>query len=255
MHCPVPMNIFIASGEKQTLLVLSSSAPYWDKASTTTADVVLVNWIPPIPCSCEQLQTVSCCCFWSFSLLLHETGMMLARSPAAQPALTSSPRKRGTGDPFAPSQGQLCYSNAGQRWEVGTLLWVPPLKKCLSSALWELNSSKWKLRIWMCEQHLPEKAFDSSWVSQQEEFSSLELLPSSDQGTFNFCSAVQFLPPHSIFPLTALWLPRGLKPLWWWGIQIFSCLWLKIPQRALFSLLFWEQMSLSRAQQLWRKCD
>jgi len=46
-----------------------------------------------------------CCCFWSFPLLLHETGMMLARSAAAQPALTSSPRERGTGDPFVPSRG------------------------------------------------------------------------------------------------------------------------------------------------------
>lgn len=98
------MELFIDSGEKQTLLVLSSSALYWDKASTTTADVVLVSWIPPIPCSYEQLQAVSCCCFWSFPLLLHETGM-LASSAAAQPALTSSPGKKGTGDPSVLSRG------------------------------------------------------------------------------------------------------------------------------------------------------
>lgn len=86
----------------------------------------------------------------------------------------------------------------------------------------------------MCEQHLPGKAIDSPWVSQQEEFSGLELIPSSDQGTLHFCSsAVQFLPPHSVFPLTALWLPRGLKPLWWWGIQrfLFVCLFVALKKK------------------------
>lgn len=97
------MDLFIASGEKQTLLLLSSSALYWDKTSTATADGVSVSWIPPVPWSREQLQAVSCCCF--FPLLLHETGMTLARSAGAQPALPSSFRKRGTGDPFAPSRG------------------------------------------------------------------------------------------------------------------------------------------------------
>lgn len=117
-----------------------------------------------------------------------------------------------------------------QCWEADTSLWVPQLRELLPSALWELNSSKWKRRIWICEQCLPGKAFDLPWVSQQEEFSGLELLPSSDHGTLNFCSAVLFLSLYSLFPLTVLWLPRGLKPLWWWGIQRFSCLWLRVPE-------------------------
>lgn len=222
----------------------SLTAIYWDKTSTTTADVVLVICILPIPCSCEQLQAVSCCCFLSFPQQLHETGMMLARSAADQPVLTGSLQRWGAGDPFAPSrcaeQGTAVCSNVMQCWEAETSLWVPQLRELLPSALWELSYfSKWKLRIWMCEQRLPGKAFDLPWVSQQEVFSSLELLPDSDHGTLNFCSAEQILSPRSLFPLTVLWLPRGLKPLWWGGIQRFCCLWLRVPLRALFSFFFW----------------
>lgn len=140
------MDLFIASGEKQTLLLLSSSALYWDKTSTATADGVSVSWIPPVPWSREQLQAVSCCCF--FPLLLHETGMRLARSAGAQPALPVlsqlCPAALENGELVIPlhpaevlSKGQLCYCNAVQRWEVGTSLRVPPLRKRLSSALWE----------------------------------------------------------------------------------------------------------------------
>lgn len=239
-HCPIPCG----SLHSQWRGINSFTAIHWDKTSTITVDVVLVSCIPPIPCSCEQPQAVGCCCFWSFPQQLHETGMMLVRTAADQPALTGSLRKWGAGDPFAPSRGAeqetAVYSNTVQCWEADTSQWVPQLRELLPSALRELNSfSKWKLRIWMCEQRLPGKAFDLPWVSQQEEFSSLEVLPGSDHGTLNFCSAEQFLPPHSLFPLTVLWLPRGLKPLWWGGIQRFSCLWLRVPPRASFSLLFW----------------
>lgn len=183
------------------------------------------------------------CCFWSFPQLLHETGMMLVRSAADQHALTSCFQKWGAGGPFAASrgaeQGTAVCSNVVQCWEADTSLWVPQLRELLPSALRELNSSKWKRRIWICEQCLPGKAFDLPWVSQQEEFSGLELLPSSDHGTLNFCSAVLFLSLYSLFPLTVLWLPRGLKPLWWWGIRRFSGLCLRVPLRASFSLFFW----------------
>lgn len=77
------------------------------------------------PCSCEKLQTVSCCCcFWSLPLLLHETATF-DRSTAAQPALTSSLRKQGTGDPLVLSRGaelgtavlELCHAALG-RWHL-----------------------------------------------------------------------------------------------------------------------------------------
>lgn len=86
---------FIDIGEKQTPSALSSFALYRDKA------------LPPLqmwfwsakslpthdPESSSrlwgQLQAASCC-FWSFPLLLHGTGVMLARFTAAWPALTSS---------------------------------------------------------------------------------------------------------------------------------------------------------------------
>lgn len=39
------------------------------------------------------------------------------------------------------SKGQLWYCNAVQRWEAGTSLRVPQLRKRLSSALWELGGT------------------------------------------------------------------------------------------------------------------
>lgn len=178
MHCPVPCG----SLHRQWRGINSLTAIYWDKTSTITADMVLMSCIPPIPCSCEQLQAVSCCCFWSFPQQLHEAGMMLVRSAADQPALTGNLQKWGAGDPFALSrgaeQGAAVCSNIVQCWEADTSLWVPQLRELLPSALWELNSSsKWKLRIWMCEQRLPGKAFDLPWVSQQEEFQALNSFP------------------------------------------------------------------------------
>lgn len=245
-HCPVPYG----SLHSQWRGINSFTAIYWDKTSTITAEVVLESCIPPIPCSCEQLRAVSCCCFWSFPQLLLEFSSAAPWNwyDACQVCYWSAssdqqPLKMRSW--WSPCTQQRCWARDScvqQRCAVlrgWHSLWVPQLRELLPSALWELNSSKCKLRIGMCEQHLPGKAFDLPWVSQQEEFSSLELLPSSDHDTLNFCSAEQFLPPHSLFPLTVLWLPRGLKPLWWGGIQRFSYLWLRVALRASFSLLFW----------------
>lgn len=111
--------------------------------------------------------------------------MMLIMSAADQPVLTGSLQRWGALHPA--EQVTAVCSNVVQCWEAETSLWVPQLRELLPSSLWELSSfSKWKLRIWMCEQCLPGKAFDLPWVSQQEEFSSLELLPDSDHGTLNF---------------------------------------------------------------------
>lgn len=181
MHCH-PLWIF---SQPQWGGINSLTAIYWDRTSTTTADVVLVSWILPIPCSCEQLQAVSCCCFlkfpgqvwWCWSCLLLISQCWLAAFKDEELVIPLHPAEQVTA---------VC-SNVVQCWEAETSLWVPQLRELLPSSLWELSSfSKWKLRIWMCEQCLPGKAFDLPWVSQQEEFSSLELLPDSDHGTLNF---------------------------------------------------------------------
>lgn len=242
------MDLFIASREKQILSLLCIG-------TRPVPPLQMWFWwagsLPPhAPVSSSRLRAAAACGVFlccSIKLVRCFPGLLLP-SQLWPSALKNGELVIPLHSAEALSKGKLCYSNSAGTTAEEAAFFHPVRTQCNSF-------SKWKLRIWVCEQHLPGKVFDLPWMSQHEEFSSLELLPSSDQGTLNFSSAVQFLPPHSIFPLTALWLPRGLKPLWWWGIQRFSCLWLKAPQRALFSFSFWYQLSASRPQPLWRKCD
>lgn len=147
MHCPVPCG----SLHSQWRGINSLTAIYWDKTNTMQIKFWWAVFLPShAPVNSSRLWAVAAsgvflCCFWSFPQQLHETGMMLVRSDADQPALTNSLQKWGAGDPFAPSrgaeQGAAVCSNVLQCWEADTSLWAPQLRELLPSALWELNSS------------------------------------------------------------------------------------------------------------------